>query len=1084
MKRTVISRLLIVALGLLLGWEWPPAPVYAQTTDSITVDTAADDTNPATISLRDAVQDGNGKNIVFDASVGMSLTLSSEIAIPAGAVITIYLGGRTIQPSGAHRLFNVGDNAELIIYNGTLQGSGNTNPVAANGGVITSQGRLTLDRVNVTDGYTTDVFSGGAVYLTGGNGRLNARDSEIYGNQAKMGGGIYIDTNATATLTNTDVYNNTLATTTPANERLGAGIHSRNYLTIQGGAIHNNTGSYRGGGVYSVGGTLVIDRASLYQNTANLSPAASTYGEGGGVYAAGGGDVVFIGRSAIYDNQAHRGSAIATSARLDLYNSTIHGNAITADAGLSDEGGAVFVTGGAVLVSSFVTYSDNINATASGRTGGLWLDTGTTAYMKNSILAGNANGNCQLDGSMNDETGNIDGGNTCAFSPTNSQVSTDPILLAFTNGVRPLQETPTQSPAIDAVPNCTTSSQAASASVFATLNISYGSGSLVREDQRLAPRTPTSGNCDVGAYEAPPTTSAGVEIKVITPVGVDNVMVAENGTNDLTYTVKLLSEPADGTQVVISLAPDTQVEIEIDGTRTTNPGTTTLTFNQYNWAIPREVRVYAVQDVIQEVDPHSGLVTHDIDKTATDDPAYDALDGVSNLTVSIRDDDSKRFVSFQNAVTAGEPTTPFNFVITLDDSDDPLTPTDPAVVVTYRTRDASAVDGQDYDGVSATTINFTDTVKAENIRIDIINDGLEEPTETFIVEILSVSGAQIGTPSSVLGTILDDDTNVIGNDLTILPESVPTGKVGDLYQASFSATGGNPPYIFFINNQQAFIGDGWTFNSGTGVLSGTPTEVHTVTFTVVAVDSTSGNSLEGSRSYTVEFTLTGQPSGSEAEQAQLATATPISQADIASTSEANIRANLGPPVVEIDPNSEIERTYIYSGPASGATIINIAQAGRKYNVLGRYIMPGSRTEWYLIEYLIGGGDDPNIEGEQDAVTQNQSGWVSSDVMILSGYLPDLTEIGNPFDSVNQNDTGRTGRTPHKNNLYEYPTPNAALLLQFDEGRTFQVLGRTRLDGRNISNWLLVRLDHNGRVGWIKYTPFLEINGDLSDIPAY
>lgn len=79
------------------------------------------------------------------------------------------------------------------------------------------------------------------------------------------------------------------------------------------------------------------------------------------------------------------------------------------------------------------------------------------------------------------------------------------------------------------------------------------------------------------------------------------------------------------------------------------------------------------------------------------------------------------------------------------------------------------------------------------------------------------------------------------------PGSLPNGSVGTAYSATFTASGGTPPYTF--TNDSGTLPPGLTLSTA-GLLTGTPTTGGTYTFSVRVTDATTAFS---SRSYTVSF---------------------------------------------------------------------------------------------------------------------------------------------------------------------------------------------------------------------------------------
>ncbi|CAJ0793742.1 hypothetical protein LMG19083_02478 [Ralstonia psammae] len=77
--------------------------------------------------------------------------------------------------------------------------------------------------------------------------------------------------------------------------------------------------------------------------------------------------------------------------------------------------------------------------------------------------------------------------------------------------------------------------------------------------------------------------------------------------------------------------------------------------------------------------------------------------------------------------------------------------------------------------------------------------------------------------------------------LSITPASGSlSASAGVAYSQTFSTSGGTSPYTYSIVVNSGSLPTGVSFNSGTGVLSGTPTSTGTVNFTITATDSSTG----------------------------------------------------------------------------------------------------------------------------------------------------------------------------------------------------------------------------------------------------
>ncbi|VVE90823.1 putative Ig domain-containing protein [Pandoraea bronchicola] len=90
--------------------------------------------------------------------------------------------------------------------------------------------------------------------------------------------------------------------------------------------------------------------------------------------------------------------------------------------------------------------------------------------------------------------------------------------------------------------------------------------------------------------------------------------------------------------------------------------------------------------------------------------------------------------------------------------------------------------------------------------------------------------------------------------LSITPASGSlNASVGVAYSQTFSTSGGTAPYHYSLGVNSGTLPTGVSFNSATGVLSGTPTSTGTVNFTITGTDSSTGT---GPYSTSGTYTLT------------------------------------------------------------------------------------------------------------------------------------------------------------------------------------------------------------------------------------
>jgi hypothetical protein len=267
----------------------------------------------------------------------------------------------------------------------------------------------------------------------------------------------------------------------------GGGLNT--VLTIQSGVqvtlskftIQNGHASQSGsgGGIVNFG-TLVMNISAVTGNSADSS--------GGGIDNVGS---LTIDNSTVSGNivsgSSVSGGGIVNAGSLTLNNTTISGNTASGTNGLA--------SGGGIASNSFVsihnsTVADNAaNGTAGQQGGNIYISTGSTATIENSIIANSVSGgNCS--GALFSSGYNLSSDATCNFNNTGDLNNSDPLLGPLQNNGGPTETMAllSGSPAIDA---------------GNPLGCFDGEGRHFSSDQRGLPRPDredTSG-CDMGAYE-------------------------------------------------------------------------------------------------------------------------------------------------------------------------------------------------------------------------------------------------------------------------------------------------------------------------------------------------------------------------------------------------------------------------------------------------------------------------------------------------------------------------------------------------------------------------------------------------------
>jgi CSLREA domain-containing protein len=280
-----------------------------------------------------------------------------------------------------------------------------------------------------------------------------------------------------------------------------AGVIRITDVTIRGGSPPPGVA---GGGAILNGGTLTFERVWITDNE-------STDQDGGGIANSGLMAVVNVVDSALTGNRASNsgggdGGALTNlnGATANLTNATVSGNFA------NQSGGAIDNSAGSTITLTNSTVTNNTAApdaqTPLGAGGGGISTTGGTVTLRNTILAGNTDGdpsngvNPDCDGTISSAGNNlvqVHDSPFCVFAPgVGDRTGVDALVgpLADNGGPTMTHALLPGSPAID------------------------GGGSCGPADQRGAPR---SGPCDIGAYEL--VTCGAVAVNRIGTEGDDTI---------------------------------------------------------------------------------------------------------------------------------------------------------------------------------------------------------------------------------------------------------------------------------------------------------------------------------------------------------------------------------------------------------------------------------------------------------------------------------------------------------------------------------------------------------------------------------
>lgn len=341
-----------------------------------------------------------------------------------------------------------------------------------------------------------DIFGNDSLGAAGGGicnyeGSLEIRSTTLSHNSALKGGGLFSSDNAMlygAFFSENRAYgsgagaflgggrNQMEDVTFDKNEaeKDGAGIYNEGTLVLTKGKFTKNaTITGAGGGIFNKG----IAESSLITFAENLSIK-----DGGGIYNNG--PLTVTGCTFERNGAGGNGGAIYNryikegAGEFRIVNSTLSGNMT------DSKGGGIYNEGSeAIIVNS--TLSGN---TAWGQRGNIFNQAGAV-MLQNTLITGDQSGsNCS--GTCTSLGYNLSGDGSCGLTQATDLPNTAPLIgaLADNGGFTWTHALLTGSPAIGKIP----------------LNVN-GCGVSINTDQRgtLRPQ-PSSGKCDIGAYEAKP----------------------------------------------------------------------------------------------------------------------------------------------------------------------------------------------------------------------------------------------------------------------------------------------------------------------------------------------------------------------------------------------------------------------------------------------------------------------------------------------------------------------------------------------------------------------------------------------------
>merc|ERR1719326_2295318 len=253
----------------------------------------------------------------------------------------------------------------------------------------------------------TQAPHGGGATITG-QGKVDVRNCRLYGNAAKIGGGLHVEPPSSCEENCTGPHVNLHSTSIYRNR--GSGLHvGGGTVNVNDGDIYENDNERHGGGVTIDGGRVVFNKVDVHQNRG---------GDAGGGVAITDGDVTFNSMKVRNNTAINLGVQKA-----DAKNSHMTGDHVPT------KGGGVFVANGKVRFASTLVQG---NIAEIG--GGVSVDDGNVTFETVSISS-NAGGGVSFGGSglntratftlthIRDNTGVGVSGTTQAVEFTSSTIS-------------------------------------------------------------------------------------------------------------------------------------------------------------------------------------------------------------------------------------------------------------------------------------------------------------------------------------------------------------------------------------------------------------------------------------------------------------------------------------------------------------------------------------------------------------------------------------------------------------------------------------------------------------------------------------
>jgi len=260
--------------------------------------------------------------------------------------------------------------------------------------------------------------------------------------------------------------------------------------------------------------------------------------------------------------------------------------------------------------------------------------------------------------------------------------------------------------------------------------------------------TPTSGDQMVDTLYVRWSTEYWAHANITETSG--STSVNESGATTDTYTIALYTEPNEN--VTITVDPDVDTEVNGKGAGVSMQ----ITFTPITWHIAQTITVKAIDDDIDEADPHTSTITHTAASSGCD---YNGIT-IPNLSVSVYDDDTAGVtVAESDGTTEVDETGPTSddYTLVLDSE-----PTDSVTITVDPDEDTEVNSGG--GGVSI-QITFTtgNWDSAQTITVTAIDDDIDE-TDPHTSTITHAASSSDGNYDSigidnVAASVADNDAS-------------------------------------------------------------------------------------------------------------------------------------------------------------------------------------------------------------------------------------------------------------------------------------------------------------------------------------